>query len=57
MAAQIEWWKVEIYHFIDIHITSLIFYRNGFKQLGDKIGIQTIIVSFTVSILLSLVLL
>ena len=46
MAVQTEWKKVEIYHFIDFHITSLILYRNRFKQLGDKIGIQTRIVSF-----------
>ena len=41
--------KMKIYHFIDYHLRSLIFYRNGFKQLGDKIGIQTRIVSFTES--------
>ena len=57
MAAQTECKKVEMYHFIDFHITSLIFYRNGFKQLADKTGIQTRIVSFAVSTLLSLVLL
>ena len=57
MAAQTEWKKVEIYHFIDFYITSLIFYRNGSKQLGDKIGIQTRVVSFALSTLLSLVLL
>ena len=49
--------KVEICHFIDFHITSLIFYRNGFKQLRDKTGIQTRIVSFAVSTLPSPVLL